>query len=144
MLRYNDGEYAQVVAAAHRAQLTASGYAAACALAAAADRDSPVPAPAREALLELMAARTQLRRFAVNVNQAVRELNATGEAPLWLAQAVELTSRAVARVDEAAARLAASSRAWCQSRRRATSVDVASGAPARAQAPQAAEDEAAG
>jgi len=49
-----------------------------------------------------MAARAQVRRFGGNVNQAVAALNSTGETPQWLAQAVELTSRAVRQVDAAA------------------------------------------
>jgi len=53
-------------------------------------------------LAELVAARVQVRRFGGNVNQAVAALNATGEAPAWLASAVELAGRAVRRVDEAA------------------------------------------
>ena len=44
----------------------------------------PASEPWREALLEVMAARTQVRRFGSNVNQAVRALNSTGEAPDWL------------------------------------------------------------
>ena len=56
----------------------------------------------RAALAELMSARVQVRRFGTNVNQAVAALNASGEAPEWLGQAVALAGRAVARVDEAA------------------------------------------
>jgi hypothetical protein len=73
--------------------------------------DAPEPKDAaaqprtRQALAELMAARTQLRRFGTNVNQAVAALHTTGEAPEWLAPAVEVTARAVRRVDEAAVRL---------------------------------------
>ena len=52
-----------------------------------------------------MATRTQVHRFVVNVNQAVRELKATGAAPEWLTNAVALTSRAVARLDAATAQL---------------------------------------
>jgi ABC-type transporter Mla subunit MlaD len=72
------------------------------ALAAARGTVPPTPSATRQALAELMAARTQLRRFGTNVNQAVAALNATGEAPEWLALAVETTARAVRRVDEAA------------------------------------------
>ena len=43
-----------------------------------------------------------MRRFGGNVNQAVAALNSTGEAPEYLVRAVELTARAVRRVDEAA------------------------------------------
>jgi hypothetical protein len=49
-----------------------------------------------------MAARTQVRRVGVNVNQAVRVLNETGEAPAWLRDAVEMSERVIARLDTAA------------------------------------------
>jgi hypothetical protein len=60
------------------------------------------PSPTQQALAELMAARTQLRWFGTNVNQAVAALHTTGESPEWLAPALEVTARAVRRVDEAA------------------------------------------
>ncbi len=97
-LRYTEAEYAAVAEAARASGLTPTGYAAEAALAAAQGLDAPSMAPLREALLELMAARGQVRRFGVNVNQAVRELNATGEAPSLLVQAVALTSRAVSQL----------------------------------------------
>jgi hypothetical protein len=103
MLRYDECEYAAVCTAARKVGLTPTGYAAQVALAAATDEPLPTPDPLRDALTELMAARMQVRRFGVNVNQAVRELNATGQAPEWLDRAVELTRRAVVRLDEAAA-----------------------------------------
>ncbi|TNM67586.1 hypothetical protein FHN55_09000 [Streptomyces sp. NP160] len=98
-------EHALLVEAARSAGLTPSGYAAEAALAAARGVRAPSLLPVREALVELMAARTQVRRFAVNVNQAVKALNATGEAPEWLATAVAITDRAVLRLDGAAADL---------------------------------------
>lgn len=110
LLRYSDEEYGAVAEAAQAAGLTPSGYAAEAALAAAHGLEAPATAPLREALLELMAARGQVRRFGVNVNQAVRELNATGEAPPWLAQAVLLTSRAVSQLEQAASVVAVTSR----------------------------------
>ena len=116
-LRYSDEEYADLAAAARSAGLTPSGYAAEAALAAAAGLHTPSLAPLRAALVELITARGQVRRFGTNVNQAVRALNATGEAPTWLAQAVTITTRAVTRLDDAAADLAAASR---RSQRRAT------------------------
>ena len=102
MLRYDDAEFATVLDAAKRSGLTPSGFAAEVALAYATESRPPEGDPFREALVELMQARTQVRRFAVNVNQAVRELNSTGEPPDWLGRAVELTTRAVARLDVAA------------------------------------------
>ncbi len=102
MLRYDDAEFAAVLDAATRSGLTPSGYAAEVALAQATESRPPEGDPLREVLVELMQARTQVRRFAVNVNQAVRELNSTCEPPERLGRAVELTTRAVARLDVAA------------------------------------------
>ena len=59
----------------------------------------------RQLLEELIQARLALRRYGVNVNQAVAALNSGGPAPLWLEQAVAGSNRAVARVDEATAAL---------------------------------------
>jgi hypothetical protein len=105
-LRYSEREFDELSEAASRAGLTPSGYAAEAALAAARDTRPPVAEPWRQALAEVMDARAQVRRFGSNVNQAVRELNANGEAPEWLDRAVAVTERAVARLDEAAADLA--------------------------------------
>lgn len=105
-LRYSEVELADVAAAARRAGLTPSGFAAEAALAAARGTQPPSSEPWREALTEVMAARAQVRRFGANVNQAVRALNATGESPQWLARAVALAARAVADLDEAAGHLA--------------------------------------
>lgn len=103
-------EYALLAEAARSAGLTPSGYVAEAALAAARGVRAPSLTPVREALVELMAARTQVRRFAVNVNQAVKALNATGEAPEWLSAAVSITDRAVERLDGAAAELVQAAR----------------------------------
>lgn len=110
-IRYTDDEYADLAGAAHLAGLTPTGYAAEAALAAARQVAPPSTAPWRLALAELMAARGQVRRFGGNVNQAVRALHGTGEPLEWLAHAVAVTERAVARVDEAAAAVAAAARA---------------------------------
>lgn len=105
LLRCTEEEFAQLAAAARRSGLTTSGYAAEAAVAAAVGSTPPQAEPWREALAEVMAARAQVRRFGTNVNQAVRALNATGEAPEWLDRSVALTSDAVAQLDDAAARL---------------------------------------
>lgn len=55
----------------------------------------------QELLAELVAARLALRRFGVNVNQAVTVLHTGGPVPVWLEQAVTGGERAVARVDAA-------------------------------------------
>ena len=59
----------------------------------------------RQLLEELIQARLALRRYGVNVNQAVAALNSGGQAPVWLEQAVAGSDRAVVRVDEATAAL---------------------------------------
>ncbi len=110
-IRYTDDEYATLTDAARLAGLTPTGYAGDAALAAARDAAPPSTAPWRLALAELMAARGQVRRFGSNVNQAARALNALGEAPDWLDRAVAATERAVVRLDEAAASVAATARA---------------------------------
>ena len=104
-LRYSEEELGDVTAAAARSGLTPAGFAAEAALAAARGTTPPAAEPWREALLEVMAARTQVRRLGTNVNQAVRALHGTGEAPEWLDRAVALTARAVERLDGAAADL---------------------------------------
>jgi hypothetical protein len=60
----------------------------------------------RELLAELIQARLALRRFGVNLNQAVAALHSGAPPPVWLEQAVAGGDRAVARVDAAAAALA--------------------------------------
>ena len=60
----------------------------------------------RELLAELMQARLALRRFGVNLNQAVAALHSGAPAPAWLEQAVAGGHRAVARIDTAAAAVA--------------------------------------
>jgi len=71
-VRYDADEHAAVASAAGQAGLTTAGFVASAALAAATDSPPPTQAPLRELLSELLAARTALRRYAVNVNQAVR------------------------------------------------------------------------
>ena len=105
LLRCTEEEYAALTAAAGRAGLTPSGYAAEAAIAAAKGSEPPRAEPWRQALAEVMAARAQVRRFGSNVNQAVRALNATGESPDWLDRAVQLTEHAVTELDQAATEL---------------------------------------
>jgi len=101
-VRLGDEELAAIELAAGRVGLTPTGFVGAAAIAAARGSAGPAASESREALAELMAARAAVRRFGVNVNQAVAALNATGEAPDWLGQAVEAAARAVGRVDAAA------------------------------------------
>jgi hypothetical protein len=104
-VRYDADEHAAVASAAGRAGLTTAGYVASAALAAATDTSPPTQAPLRELLSELLAARTALRRYAVNLNQAVAALNAGADAPVWLPRAAAGASRAVAGVDEVTAQV---------------------------------------
>jgi uncharacterized protein (DUF1778 family) len=105
MLRLSEEEFAELVEAAAGAGLTTSGYAAEAALAAAQGVRTPEGRLWRTALSEVMAAREQVRRFGVNVNQAVRVLNSTGEAPAWLEQAVVSAERTVLSLDQVASEL---------------------------------------
>lgn len=105
MLRYDDSEYDCVSRAAMDAGLTMSGYAALAALAAARQEAPPSLIPLRGALAEVMTARTQVRRYAVNVNQAVAVLHVTGEPPSWFGDALAITAHAVASLDLAAVQL---------------------------------------
>jgi ABC-type transporter Mla subunit MlaD len=109
-LRLAEDEYADIVSAARSAGLTPTGYAAEAALATARGGAAPLQEPWREVLAELMAARAQVRRFGNNVNQAVRHLNSTGEAPEALARALEATTAVVQQLDRVAAQVAGSSR----------------------------------
>lgn len=109
-LRYTEAEFQAIAEAARHAGLTATGYAAEAALAAAQQLEGPSVLPLRTALVEVMAARGQVRRFAVNVNQAVAALHATGQAPEWLSAAVAVTTRAVERLDAVADTLAVAAR----------------------------------
>jgi hypothetical protein len=110
LLRYTDDEYAEVADAACCAGLTPSGYAAEAALAAASGQESPTLRPERAALAELVRARGQVRKLGSNVNQAVRQLNAIGEAPAWLEQAVTAAMRAVAELEAAATAMTTATR----------------------------------
>jgi hypothetical protein len=109
-LRYTSQEYQAVARAANAAGLTTTGYVAEAALAAAAGAEPPVGTPWREALTELMAARAQVRRIGLNINQATRVLNATGEQPVWLEQALAMAEQAVIRLDDAATDVADTAR----------------------------------
>ena len=102
-VRLSAAEHGEVVAAASAAGVTAAGFTASAVLAAARGGQAPGGSPVRMVLGELMAARRQLRGYAVNVNQAAKVLNSGGGAPEWLEAAVEATDAAVARVDEATA-----------------------------------------
>jgi hypothetical protein len=103
--RFTEAELAAVQAAAASIGMTANGFCADSAVAAA--HGAPLvfaDAQRREELARLQRrlfeARTAVNRFGTNVNQAVAALNATGEMPEWLGQAVRLAGRVVVRLDE--------------------------------------------
>jgi hypothetical protein len=106
MLRYDDAEYDVVAFAASRAGMTPTGYAAHVALIAARDASASVHDASQEVLLELMACRAQLRRYGNNLNQAARILNAGGDPPAWLQQAIQLANTVVHRIDSTASTVA--------------------------------------
>jgi uncharacterized protein (DUF1778 family) len=98
-IRCSDDEYAALAAAATSSGLTPSGYAAEAAVAAAHGRLDSLPDPAL--VRELIATRAQLRRYGSNLNQAARALNAGGDPPEWLNNAIALTDQVVHNIDEA-------------------------------------------
>jgi len=103
-VRLSAAEHAEVAVAAAAAGVTAAGFTAGAVLAAARGQAAGLGGlPVRVVLGELMAARRQLRGYAVNVNQAAKVLNAGGGAPEWLEAAVEATDAVVVRVDAATA-----------------------------------------
>ena len=108
MMRLGDAEHDLLYQAAERSGLTISGYAASASLAAAADKPAPDDWQTERLMAELMATRSQLRRYGNNLNQIARVLNAGGEAPAWASTAVELTNRVVARIDAAVTELSKS------------------------------------
>jgi len=99
--RYDDEEHAALTAAAARAGLTAAGFLAKAGLSVAGHGPPPSQTADRELLAELMRLRMVIRRYAVNVNQAVAALHCTGQPPTWLSQAVAGADRAVRSADAA-------------------------------------------
>jgi len=102
-VRFDDAEYAALVAAANRADLSPTAYVGTAALAAARGTEAP-GAPIREALTELMQARTAAVRIGVAVNKLAAKALAGGDVTAAeLAAAAEASDRTVARVGDAAA-----------------------------------------
>ena len=104
-VRYDDREHAVLAAAAGRAGLTVAGFLAGAGLSVAGQGPPPSQAADRELLAELLRLRLAIRRYAVNVNQAVAALHSTGDAPVWLSRAVYGAHRAVVSVDAATRRV---------------------------------------
>jgi hypothetical protein len=105
-VRYDEHEHAVLAAAAERAGLTVAGFLAGAGLSIAGQGPPPSQAADRELLAELLRLRVAIRRYAVNLNQAVAVLHSTGEATVWLSRAVAGADRAVASVDAATRRVA--------------------------------------
>jgi uncharacterized protein (DUF1778 family) len=110
-LRYSAAEVALIRAAATAAGVTATSYAADAAITAARGRVDDAHPADRGAVLELLATRAQLRRYGNNLNQAARILNAGGDPPEWLADAIRLANGVVNHIDSAVDCIARSSRA---------------------------------
>jgi len=104
-VRYDDHEHAALVAAAQRAGLTVAGFLAGAGLSVAGQGPPPSQAADRELLVELLRLRLAIRRYAINVNQAVAALHSTGDAPVWLARAVAGAHQAVLSADAATRRV---------------------------------------
>ena len=100
-VRYDDREHAVLAAAADRAGLTPAGFLARGGLSVAGEGPPPSQAADRELLAELFRVRLSIRRYAVNVNQAVAALHSTGMAPVWLSRAIAGAHQAVSSADEA-------------------------------------------
>jgi hypothetical protein len=102
--RFTPDERVEVDAAAASAGMSTSRFCAEAALAAA--RGTPMllsAAQDREALArlqrQLFAARTEVARFGVNVNQAVAALNSTGVAPEWMGRAMTRVGYSINQLD---------------------------------------------
>lgn len=106
---FTEAEFADIVAAAAAAGVTPTGYVALAAAAAARGTPPVSLDPVREALARLQAelfdVRVAVGRIGTNLNQAVAAFNATGEAPEWLARAVELCERRMGQVDDVISRV---------------------------------------
>jgi hypothetical protein len=107
-LRFDPKEYQDVAAAAARSGLTPAGFCANAALAAARGTANPGSLVSGTGVTryelaalqrELLAARTAVIRTGTNLNQATVALNATGEAPEWLDQAVKRCDRSLGQLD---------------------------------------------
>jgi hypothetical protein len=102
-VRYDDGEFAVLRAAAARAGLATTAYVGEASVAAARSSAPPSTSLLYQLAEEMMAARRQVRRYGTNVNQAVAALHSTGQAPEWLAAAARRCDQAVEKLDAAVA-----------------------------------------
>ena len=104
-VRYDDREHAELAAPADRAGWTVAGFLAGAGRAVAGQGPAPSQAADRELLAELLRLRLAIRRYAVNVNQAVAALHSTGDAPVLLSRAVAAAHQAVLSADAATRRV---------------------------------------
>jgi hypothetical protein len=100
-------EYAEVSAAARLAGLARGAYAAGAVLAVARGEVATADGPLRDAFWALDRAAVLAGRIGVNLNQAVRKLNATGQRSGDLLPYAEESSRRAARMEQAAEHLRA-------------------------------------
>lgn len=102
----SEGEYAELLTAAEGAGLARGAFAAKATLAAVRGSSIPAGMPGagelREVLAELLRVSTLVQRIGVNLNQAVAQLNATGEAPGSLVSIAEHCARRVELLDQLA------------------------------------------
>ncbi|MFY1633743.1 hypothetical protein ACN27F_10760 [Solwaraspora sp. WMMB335] len=107
-LRLDESEHSDVLEAAARAGLTPTGFCANAALAMARGTAGPgglvsgtgvTRAELAAMQRDLFSARTAVTRTGTNLNQATAALNATGEAPVWLAHAVKRCVHALDKLD---------------------------------------------
>lgn len=96
------GEFAALQDAAGRAGLARGAYAAQVVLAHVTGSTDGPEAASREALRELVLAAGLVRKIGVNLNQAVKVLNATGQRPGELDQCARVCMDRVDRLDAAA------------------------------------------
>lgn len=102
-VRFADAEFAVITAAASRVDLSPTAYVGVAAVTAARGTEPP-GAPVREALAELMQARTAAVRIGGAVNKlAARALAGGDVTAAQLAAATQAAARSVARVEAAAA-----------------------------------------
>ena len=98
----DEREFAAITAAALRADLSPTAFVGTAAVAAAVGTEAP-GAPVREALAELMQARTAVVRVGVAVNKlAAKTLSGVPASAPQLVAAADAARRSVARVDAAA------------------------------------------
>ena len=102
---YDETEFAGVQTAALAAGLTPTGFVAAAGLTMADPQAGgrlvgSAEILDRAVLTELLAIRTALRRYGVNVDQGIAALHSGAGAPVWLQQAVAGCDRAVDRLDD--------------------------------------------